>query len=248
MKKYLALATLAVALTLAHATPAAAAGPASYETAWTNDMNQTSYWADAFGWTCSKYSGHNGAIPAQYDAAIIKDGSAVVKVYPDLTQTGAFTATGAINPANGKPYAAPHSWVMKCTHPKPPPTTEPPVTTVPETTQPPTTLPPETTVPPTTAPPETTVPETTAPPTTAPETTTPETTAPPEVTTTAPPVVETSTPPTLPPAPTTPPPPAPRTPAPTQLPETGAETWIMALLGGLALAGGTGLVRLARRG
>jgi len=209
---------------------AEATGPASYETDWTSAMNQTSYWSP---WQCTKYENHNGQIAAQYDAAIIKDGTKV-RVYPDLTQTGSFTAQGATNPANGKTFPAPHSWVMKCKFPPPPPPT--------------TTAPPETTVPPTTLPPETTVPPTTAPPTTEPPTTEPPVTTTPEVTTTtAPPVVETSTPPTLPPAPTTPPPPPP-TPTPTELPETGAETWIMALLGGLALTAGTGLVRMARRG
>lgn len=143
--------------------------PSSYETAWTNDMNQASYWSNLFGMTCTKYENHNGHIPAQYDAAVIKDGSSVVKVYPDLSSTGAFTATGAINPANGKPYSAPHSWVMKCDAPDQTTTT---TTTVPETT---TTTVPETT---TTTVPVTTVPETTIPETTVPVTTTNETTVP----------------------------------------------------------------------
>lgn len=176
-------------------TPASAA-PSSYETSWSSAMNKASYWSDFFGMTCTKYENHNGHIPAQYDAAVIKDGSAVVKVYPDLTNTGAFTATGAINPANGKTYPAPHSWVMKCD--APPPTTTVPPTTVPETTVPPTTVP-ETTVPPTTTPettvPETTVPETTVPPTTVPETTTPATTVP---ETTVPETTTSSVPPTVP--------------------------------------------------
>ena len=96
---------------------AANAAPASYETAWSEPLNHESYWENLLGMDCTKYSDHNGYIPAEYDAAIIKDGSAVVKVYEDLTHTGAFTATGAINPSNGKPYEAPHSWVMKCTLP-----------------------------------------------------------------------------------------------------------------------------------
>lgn len=109
------------------------------------------------------------------------------------------------------------------------------------TTQPPvTTLPPETTLPPvTTLPPETTQPPvTTAPPTTQPPATT---------TTTVPPVITTTVPPTIPPtvAPTLPPPPPPA--APTELPKTGAETWYMALIGLLMLAGGSGLIYATRR-
>ena len=93
--------------------------PPSFETAWNNDMNQASYWETYFAKsdrivTCTKYSNHSGYIPAECDAAVIKDGASVVKVYSDLTNVGAFTATGAINPSNGKPYGAPHSWVMKC--------------------------------------------------------------------------------------------------------------------------------------
>lgn len=91
--------------------------------------------------------------------------------------------------------------------------------------------PPETTQPPeTTLPPETTVPETTQPPTTVPETTTPVTTTP-----------ETTVAVTDPPATTTPPPTGQR------LPDTGNETWVMAILAGILLLGGTGLTLLTRR-
>jgi LPXTG-motif cell wall-anchored protein len=198
-------------------TPVAASGPASYEAAWTQAMNQTSYWSP---WICTKYENHSGHIAAQYDAAIIKDGTRV-RVYSDLTNVGAFTAQGATNPANGKLFPAPHSWVMKCTFPTPP-------TTVPPTTEPPTTLPPETTTP-----------ETTEPPTTEPPTTEPPTTDPPIVETSAPPVPSEPTEP-----PTTPTPDGePSTPT---LPSTGGETWI-AILAAAFLASGLGITGLARR-
>jgi LPXTG-motif cell wall-anchored protein len=101
----------------------------------------------------------------------------------------------------------------------------------PEETTTTTTQPEETTT--TTVPEETTttVPEETT--TTVAETTT---TVAEETTTTA--VVETSAPP--PPTVTTPPP------AP-QLPETGAENWIMAVIAGVLMLGGTGLTLLTRR-
>ena len=105
----------------------AATEPSSCETAWNNDMNKASYWSDFFGMTCTEYSDHGGNIPATYDAAVIKDGAAVVKVYPDPTNVGAFTAIGAINPSNGRPYGAPHSWVMKCDAPDAPQTQDPKV-------------------------------------------------------------------------------------------------------------------------
>lgn len=120
MKNTLRATAAAIMLTIIGvASVASAAPPSSYETAWSNGMNQASYWESALagdGRTvdCTKYSDHNGWIPAEYDAAVIKDGSSVVKVYPDLTNVGGFQATGAINPNNGKPYEAPHSWVMKC--------------------------------------------------------------------------------------------------------------------------------------
>lgn len=147
----------------------------AYEQPWVNDMNQETFWETLFSTpertvTCTKYENHGGFIPAEYDAAVIKDGSSVVKVYDDLTSTGAFTATGAINPSTGQPYGAPHSWVLKCKfHPVETTTT---TTTLPETTT--TTLPETTTT--------TTLPETTT--TTLPETTT--TTIPGETTTTVP--------------------------------------------------------------
>jgi LPXTG-motif cell wall-anchored protein len=168
----LALAALAVG-----AAPASAS-PTSFEMPWTNAMNQASWWnayfsTDARTATCTKFENHNGFIPAQYDAAVIKDGSDVVRVYPDLTTTGNFTAQGAINPATGKPFEPPHSWVMKCTF-----TWKPTTTTVPkETTTTTTTVPKETTT--TTSTTTTTVPKET---TTTTSTTT--TTVPEETTTT----------------------------------------------------------------
>lgn len=260
------LAALGTALIIGGvAVPAFATnGPASYETPWTNAMNQESYWETALansGRTvdCTKYSNHNGWIPSEYDAAVLKDGSSVVKVYPDLTQTGGFTATGAINPANGKPYGAPHSWVMKCkfrtvptTTTAPPTTTIPPTTTAPPTTLPPTTLPPETTQPPTTTTPETvpptTAPETTAPPvTTAPPTTTPETTVPPSTVVVT--TVDVTTPPTVgstvvitTPHPTVTTPPT----VPPALPETGPDVALWVTLGVLTFVGGAALLGVRR--
>lgn len=86
--------------------------------AWVNAMNQESYWEDRFGADCAKFDNHLGVIPEQYDAAVIKDGN-MVRVYANVG--GAFTALGAVNPANGQHFGAPHSWVMKCTiEPLPP--------------------------------------------------------------------------------------------------------------------------------
>lgn len=223
MKRTLALLALVVSALIVGVlggTPAQAAS--SVDLPWTNDMNKASYWNSYFAndsrtVSCTKYENHSGWIPAEYDAAVTKKGSEVVRVYADLTNVGGFNATHP----QGEP---PMSWVMKCrftpvqtTTTTTTTTTEPPVTTVPETT----------------------VPETTQPPTTAPETTTPETTAPPVTTAPTPEttVVAVTTPPT---PPTTPP-------APQSLPETGAEHWMMALAAALAIAGGGGLVRLARR-
>ena len=100
--------------------------------AWTNEMNQESYWNDFFGGECTKFEDHSGFIPATYQAAVVKDGN-MVRIYE---KPGPFTASGAVNPANGSHFAAPHSWVMKC---KIESTTS---TTLPETT---TTEPEETT-------------------------------------------------------------------------------------------------------
>jgi len=87
--------------------------------------------------------------------------------------------------------------------------------------------------------PTTEPPETTQPPTTQPETTQPATTQP---ATTQPSAVATTTPPP-PPAATTPPPAA----VGQQLPSTGNETTIMALIAGLLTMAGVGGVTLARR-
>lgn len=182
MKNTLRAVLAAFAVFVALPTIAEAATPSSYETAWSNAMNQASYWNSALAnegrtVTCTKYSEHSGWIPAEYDAAVIKDGSSVVKVYPDLTNTGDFQATGAINPNNQKPYEAPHSWVMKCKFTPVQTTT---TTTIPATTT--TTTVPETT---------TTVIDTT---TTAPTTTVAETTTTIAATTTVPATSSTTAP------------------------------------------------------
>src|SRR5690606_18099640 len=69
---------------------------------WSEEMNQETYWESRFASDtrtaeCTKWSNHNGYIPADYDAAVIKDGT-MVRVYADLTEVGAFTALGAVNP------------------------------------------------------------------------------------------------------------------------------------------------------
>lgn len=162
---------------------AQAVAPAYTDVPWTNDMNQASYWDtyftnDAHTASCTKYENHNGSIPAQYDAAVTKKGSEVVRVYADLTNVGAFQATHP----QGEP---PMSWVMKCTFtPKATTTTSSTSTTTTSTT---TTLPESTT----------TASSTTIPVTTAAETTT--TTTIPVTTTTKPPCGICNT--TLPPAP-----------------------------------------------
>jgi hypothetical protein len=80
---------------------------------WNNDMNQASYWNDRFDAVCVKFENHSGFIPAEYDAAVVKDGTRV-RVYSDLSSIGGFTALGPVNPANGKHFKPRHSWVMKC--------------------------------------------------------------------------------------------------------------------------------------
>jgi hypothetical protein len=85
------------------------------DASWTNAMNQTSYWEGYFGGEgltveCTKFESHNGFIPAQYEAAVVKDGT-LVRIYE---QSGPYAASGPVNPANGKHFGAPHSWVMKC--------------------------------------------------------------------------------------------------------------------------------------
>jgi LPXTG-motif cell wall-anchored protein len=238
---------------------AGASSPSSYEVAWSQTKNHESYWETALATSqrtveCTKYSDHNGWIPAEYDAAVIKDGSSVIKVYPDLTNVGGFTATGAINPNNGKPYEAPHSWVMKCkfttvvtTTTAPPTTTVPPTTTIPPTT---TTEPPVTTttepVTTTTEPPvtTTTVPEVTT--TTAPEVTT-TTVAP--TTTVVVTVPDTTVAPTTtvavgqPPVPTVPP----QVGTVTALPSTGGDMTLPTILAALASITGIVLLITARR-
>lgn len=201
---------------------------------WTVEMNQPSYWEARFGgegWTCTKYENHNGWIPAQYAAAVIKDGT-MVRVYQ---QPGPFQAQGAVNPQTGKPFRAPHSWVMKCSF-----STTSTTTTVPDTTT--TTAPEPTTT--TTTPPETTtsttVPETTT--TTVPDVTT--TSSEPPTTTSSEPSTTTTTEPEatttteVSPPPSTPEPPSPDP----ELPVTGFNLGWYALAGAVLTVGGLGLL------
>ena len=91
---------------------------AGVDVAWTNDMNQESYWESLWGTDCTKFPDHSGLIGAQYDAVVIKSGSTYVRVYADLTNTGEFMALGPPNPNDQHPnrrFEAPFSWVMKCT-------------------------------------------------------------------------------------------------------------------------------------
>jgi LPXTG-motif cell wall-anchored protein len=277
----IAIALGALVIAVLAGTPAAAS-PSSYETAWTNAMNQASYWDAVFAndsrtVICSKYEGHSGYIPASYDAAVIKNGSDVVRVYPDLTTTGAFTAQGAINPANGEPFAPPHSWVMKCTFTPVSTTTSststtsstlPESTTTDSTTTTSSTLPESTTTDSTTTtstlPESTTTDSTTTTSSTLPESTTTDTT-----TTTVdqlpPPDSTTTTSSTLPGSTTTDsttttveqlPPPGPTTTVAGatgggtprgQLPATGGTPATTLVLAFLAMAFGTVIVRLSRR-
>ena len=106
-------------LAFSRAGTASAAEPASFEMLWSNAQNQETFWENYFATdsqtvSCTASGGDAGVIDASVDAAVIKDGADVVKVYPDLTNVGTFTATGAINQANEKPFDAPHSWVMRC--------------------------------------------------------------------------------------------------------------------------------------
>lgn len=78
--------------------------------AWDETMNQATFWNTYFGGSCVKFENHSGFIPEGYEAAVIKDGN-MVRVY---LKAGPYTALGAVNPANGQHFSAPHSWVMKC--------------------------------------------------------------------------------------------------------------------------------------
>jgi len=83
---------------------------------WIEAMNQETYWETRFGGQgllvdCTKFSDHSGYIPASYEAAVIKDGN-MVRVYNPAPDDA--VALGAVNPANGKHFDPPHSWVMKC--------------------------------------------------------------------------------------------------------------------------------------
>lgn len=215
-----------------------------YDQQWTNDMNQTSYWAP---WDCTKYDGHGGWIPAQYDAAIIKAGQ-MVRVYPDLTSTGGFQASAPDNKDI--------SWVMKCKHPvvDTTTTTSTTTTTTTSTTTSTTSVPSSSTTTSTSDVPTTTVVETTS-------TSTPTTTSPPETTATSTPdstpdTVPVTTPPDSPegpattsPTPDTPPTSAtpPSTPTSPSLPATGNETTWMVLLASVLLLGGGGATWIARK-
>lgn len=254
MKKLLIAITLCIMLLWAGGgTPAEANGPSYEDRPWTSAMNQTSYWAP---WQCTKYERHNGHIPAQYDAAIIKNGSDVVRVYANLENVGAFTAT--------HPHgSAPWSWVMKCTKPPVDTTTTSTTSTSTTSTTTSTTSTTTTTTEPeqettTTTEPEqettTTWPDTTSSTTTTsnPVTTTtvvdttstssPSTTSPPETTATTTPGTTTGTTPgsSTPPTPGTPP-------SNSTLPETGTSSWLLVLLAGTLLLAGSGIVRISRR-
>lgn len=85
---------------------------------WTNDMNQESFWETYFGGPgltveCTKFSEHNGQIPSQYEAAVVKSGSEFVRVYVDPPSQ----VIGPPNPNDQHPnkrYESPFSWVTKC--------------------------------------------------------------------------------------------------------------------------------------
>lgn len=132
-------------------------------------MNQPSFWetyfdGDGYSVDCAKFSNHNGSIPAQYEAAVVKSGSDLVRVYVDPPAQ----VIGPANPNQQHPnrrHQPPFSWVMKCNFiPDLTTTTQPEETTTSTST----TLPEEST---TTTGPTTTVPESSTT-TTTPESTT----------------------------------------------------------------------------
>lgn len=211
---------------------------ATYDLPWTNDMNQESYWETYFGpgTDCTKYENHSGYIGAEYDAAVTKKGSDVVRVYDDLTNTGGFQATHP----QGEP---PMSWVMKCTFKPVATTTTTTTTTVPDTTTtmaPTTTTAATTTVPaPSSSVPPSTFPEE-SPPLTPPASTPPAQPQPTRCTNPSDPCDYPALPTTIPPAPATPPPAQ-------TLPETGAETAGIAIAALVAVTLGGILLIIKRK-
>jgi LPXTG-motif cell wall-anchored protein len=180
---------------------------------------------------CPDHNGHPGKVEGANNSVVLPAGT-VFCVKGSTVATGKLTADGT---TTLKTYLGIGKDVSYYIIYKRPVTT---TTTTPETT----TTWPDTT---TTQPPTTTTDVTT---TTATETTTtssPTTSLPPETTTPTTPdtTVGSTTPPSQ---PTTPPTSAGPPSSPT-LPETGNETWMMALLGTLALLGGSGAVAISRR-
>ena len=164
MRRSLSLATFALLAVILIAPTALAhhVVDGGVDEAWNEAMNQETYWEARFATAqqsvdCTKYLDHSGFIPEEYEAAVIKDGN-MVRVYASIG--GAYTALGAVNPANNQHFAAPHSWVMKCNYTPITTTTssipdDSTTTTITEETTTTSTLPEETT---TTAAPTTSVP------------------------------------------------------------------------------------------
>jgi len=104
--------------------------------AWTEAMNHEVFWEARFGEPgllvdCTKYNDHSGFIPASYEAGVVKDGN-YVRVYNPAPDDAVMS--GAVNPANGQHFAAPHSWVMKCDISQTTTTIPEDATTIPEET------------------------------------------------------------------------------------------------------------------
>lgn len=112
MRKKAATGMILLAVMMIGFALVAQAADAPTEEPWTNDMNQESYWETRFGVDCTKYENHSGYIPFDYDVVIVKSGSDHVTIWTNV-KAGDVVNNG-INPANGKPYGSPYSWVMKC--------------------------------------------------------------------------------------------------------------------------------------
>ena len=119
MRRITALATLAVAVLLTALPAAAAHTDGGVDEAWSEPMNHEPYWETRFstgGVTaeCTKYEGHNGYIPASYEAAVVHDGQWVRVYNPAPDNTAASGPANLNSPDPDDHFGSPHSWVMKC--------------------------------------------------------------------------------------------------------------------------------------
>lgn len=126
---------LLLTLTLTALADHPATSDGGFDLAWSEPMNQESFWESYFGdgYDCTKFSNHSGAIPASYEAAVVKSGSDFVRVYTDPPAQ----VLGPPNPNAQHPnkrHEAPFSWVMKCDHTETTTTTNGETTTSADTT------------------------------------------------------------------------------------------------------------------